>query len=316
MVKTISEEKINYVCRNVEVNLPDEVLNVISFLAHKVGAPTYNKTPDFRKKNKLNNNRHNRYKKIEKNVSKDDWKAIRNFKSTELKKNEDGIMKEIDIIRKLLNQITDVTYNEKTSEIKKNIEICKSKFEDEDFNKIGRLIFDIGSRNKYCSKLYAKLYKELSSSYEIFNKISKDNFISFSEIFKEIKIVKAEENYDLFCDNNKENSMRKSMGLFFINLMLEGVLHVEKIITVIVNLITMVEEKINIDNKSEEVEEIMSNIIILVQSGYSMVNINEKWDFILSHIRNISESSKKDFTSLSSKSIFCYLDLLEELELD
>ena len=314
-IKTISEDKIKYVCNNVNVELPSEVLNVISFLAHKVGAPTYNKTPDFRK----NNNKHShkqRYRKVEKKVTNEDWKAIRNFKQTELKKNNEGIMMEIDIIRKLLNQITDVKYDEKTTEIKKNIEKCKSTFEIDDFNKIGKLIFDIGSRNKYCSNLYAKLYKELSENYEIFDEISKNNFISFSEIFKEIKIVKSEENYDLFCDNNKENSKRKSMGLFFINLMLEGVLNVDKIIDVIVNLISMVEDKINIDDKSEVVEEIVSNIIILVQNGYSMVNTHEKWDFILSHIRKISSASKKDFTSLSSKSIFSYLDLLEELDSD
>jgi hypothetical protein len=312
-IKTISDEKINNICCNVEVNLPVEVLNIISFLSHKVGAPTYNKTPDFRKKNKP---KPKHYKNVEKKITNDDWEAIRNFKQTELKKNNEGIMQEIDIIRKLLNQITKQKYNEKTTEIKKNIEKCKTNFEEEDFNKIGRLIFDIGSMNKYCSGLYAKLYKELSEDYDIFNIISKDNFIAFSQIFKEIKIVKSHEDYDLFCDNNKENSKRKSMGLFFVNLMLEGVVCVEEIIELILKLKIMVEEKLIIENKGDEVHEIVSNIIILVQNGYSIINNHEKWDNILSHIRKISNSSKKDYNSLPSKSIFSYLDLLEELELE
>jgi len=315
--KKKNEEKIDYICRNIEVNLPSDVLNIINFLSHKVGAPTYNKTPDFRK-NKPNkqksNPRHNRMD--EKKITTDDWKAIRNFKQTELNKNSEGIMMEISIIRKLLNQITNKTYQEKTSEIKKNIEKCKTNFEEEDFNKIGRLIFDIGSMNKYCSVLYAKLYKGLSEDYEIFNIISKDNFITFSQIFNEIKIVKSHEDYDLFCDNNKENSKRKSMGLFFVNLMLEGVVDIEEIIELIMRLKTMVEEKLMVENKCDEVHEIISNIIILVQNGYSIISKHGKWGNILSHIRNISISSKKDYNSLPSKSIFSYLDLLEELELD
>tara|TARA_Y100000816_G_scaffold285669_2_gene265622 strand:+ start:1290 stop:2276 length:987 start_codon:yes stop_codon:yes gene_type:complete len=321
-VKTISEEKINDVCTNTDVELPNTVLNIISFIAHKVGAPTYNKTPDFRKfKNKQNQKqnpkqitRHNR--RGEKKITNEDWEAIRNFKQTELKKNEEGIMMEIDIIRKLLNQITNEKYDEKTIEIKKNIERCKNTFDEEDFNKIGRLIFDIGSRNKYCSNLYAKLYKELSKDYEIFNEISKNNFSSFSQIFREIKIVKAEEDYNLFCDNNKENSKRKSMGLFFVNLMLEGVLNIEKIMELVLRLKNMVEEKIIINDKSDEVQEIVSNIIILVEKGYNMISKHEKWEVILTHIRSISSANKKDYASLSSKSIFSYLDLLEELELD
>ena len=320
--KIINEEKINNICRNIDVNLPSDVLNIISFLAHKVGAPTYNKTPDFKKfKNKQSkqntktNPRHNN-RRGEKKITTDDWKAIRNFKQTELKKNKEGIMMEIDVIRKLLNQITNKTYHEKTSEIKKNIEKCKTNFEEEDFNKIGILIFDIGSMNKYCSKLYAKLYKELSDDYEIFNEISKNNFCNFSKIFREIRIVKADEGYDLFCDNNKENGKRKSMGLFFVNLMLEGIVDIEEIIELIMRLINMVEEKLIIENKCDEVHEIISNIIILVQNGYSMISNHEQWDNILSHIRKFSSANKKDYNSLPSKSIFSYLDLIEELELD
>lgn len=313
ILKTISEEKIKSICCNVEVTLPDDVLNIISFLAHKVGAPTYNKTPDFRKKNKQKQ-RHKNYRNVEKKITDDDWDAIRNFKQTELKKNNEGIMQEIDIIRKLLNQITKAKYEEKTMEIKKNIEKCKTNFEEEDFNKIGKLIFDIGSMNKYCSGLYAKLYKELSDEHEIFEEISKNNFTTFSQIFKEIIIVKSHEDYDLFCNNNKENSKRKSMGLFFVNLMLEGVVGVEKIIELIMKLKNMVEEKLTIEDKGDEVHEIVSNIIILVENGFSVISKHEKWSDILSHIRKISSSNKKDYNSLPSKSIFSYLDLLEELE--
>ena len=73
-------------------------------------------------------------------------------------------------------------------------------------------------------------------------------------------------------------------------------------------------KRINMENKGEEVQEIISNIIILVQNGFREVSKHEKWNDIFSHISKISSSSKKNFKSLSSKSIFSYLDLIEELE--
>jgi hypothetical protein len=308
MLTRISHEKINGISKSLTLTLPVDVLNIITYIAHKVGAPSYNKTPNFKKHQRRGR------KMVEKKLTTEDWKSIRNFKQTVLNKNNDGIMLEIDTIRKLLNQITKKTYEEKKDEINKIIDKCKTNFEEEEFNKIGKLIFDIGSTNKYCSWLYARLFKNLSEKYEIFNEISKNNIESFSKIFEDIKILKAEDDYDLFCDNNKENNKRKSLGLFFVNLMLEEVIGLDKIIDIIIYLINMVDERINMENKGEEVQEIISNIIILVQNGFREVSKHEKWNDIFSHISKISSSSKKNFKSLSSKSIFSYLDLIEELE--
>jgi len=308
MLTRISHDKINGISKSLTLTLPVDVLNIITYIAHKVGAPSYNKTPNFKK-------HHRRGRKmVEKKLTTEDWKSIRNFKQTVLNKNNDGIMLEIDTIRKLLNQITKKTYEEKKDEINKIIDKCKTNFEEEEFNKIGKLIFDIGSTNKYCSGLYARLFKNLSEKYEIFNEISKNNIESFSKIFEDIKILRAEDDYDLFCDNNKENNKRKSLGLFFVNLMLEEVISLDKIINIIIYLINMVDERINMENKGEEVQEIISNIIILVQNGFREVGKHEKWNDIFAHILKISSSSKKNFKSLSSKSIFSYLDLIEELE--
>ena len=56
-----------------------DTIQIINDLAKKVGAPNYNKTPVFKKRNRnINKN----------NLTMKDWENIRNFKVTTLKKND------------------------------------------------------------------------------------------------------------------------------------------------------------------------------------------------------------------------------------
>jgi hypothetical protein len=118
------------------------VIELISSLADKVGAPSYIKTPVFPKRekqekmdnnnkfdNKQNvlaaapsnvggssgsNNRRGRNKPSQ--ITDDDWNMIRTFQKTELRKAE-GIEKRIDTIRSLLNKLTEATYEVVKNEI-------------------------------------------------------------------------------------------------------------------------------------------------------------------------------------------------------
>ena len=215
-----SYRDIESVSNSINTELPIDVINIINFIAHKVGAPSYKKTPNFKKKN------------IDK-ITGDDWAAIRNFKKTILEKNTSGIAVCLDEIRSLLNKITNKSYNEVETEIFKKIENAKDIFKYEEFMKIGKLIFEIGSLNKYCSALYAKLYKNLISHYSIFTEISDKNYIIYLDVFDNIKVVNAEEDYNLYCDCNKENENRKSLSLFYVNLMKENVFDIDKIVKII-----------------------------------------------------------------------------------
>ena len=65
-----------------------------------------NKKQIFKKKNKP-----------KKQITDDDWEIMRNFKNTELNRNEEGIELEMDKIRIHLNQITTENYDEMKTHI-------------------------------------------------------------------------------------------------------------------------------------------------------------------------------------------------------
>ena len=303
MIKKYDLKIIQTIDKYNTIEIPKDVINIINFLAHKVGAPTYKKTPNFRKK-------HQNFDKI----TGEDWAAIRNFKRTIIKKNTEGILLAIDEIRCLLNKISNNSYNEIKDQILSKINESNTLFNYEEFMKIGRLVFDIGSLNKNYSHLYAKLYKNLIDLYPVFMEISNTNYDLYSKIFQKINFIGPEEDYNLYCDYNKDNENRKSVSLFFTNLMKEDVFEKEKITHLLLDLIKKMEENLNVENKKEVVEEIVNNISIIIKNTYKIFEKCEDWEVILNHINKYSSANKKNYKSLTTKTVFKYIDLVELIE--
>jgi hypothetical protein len=193
------------------------------------------------------------------------------------------------------------------------MEESKSRFTLDEFKKIGELIFSIGSKNKFCSHLYAKLYEQLSKKYDVFHKISDENYETYGKIFDEFKYVNEDEDYNLYCDYNKENENRKSMSLFFVNLMKYNVFENHQIMSLITKLINSIEENIMIEDKKEIIEETVANLFIFISNSKDQLNLSNN-NSVMNHINKMTTTNKKDCKSLTTKTIFKYMDLLEEFE--
>tara|TARA_B100001063_G_C16778248_1_gene567848 strand:+ start:5189 stop:6127 length:939 start_codon:yes stop_codon:yes gene_type:complete len=285
--------------------LDELTLLTINTLAQRVGAPSYQKTPVFKKKHKP-----------KKQITDDDWEIMRNFKNTELNRNEEGIELEMDKIRIHLNQITKENYDEMKTHIVNILkQILKNKFEMEDLIKVGKSIFEVGSLNQFWSKLYAALYKDLASEFPLMMNICEKNFESFMDLFETIRYVSSDEDYNLFCDINKENSKRQALSSFFVNLMNEKLISTEKVKDLLLSLKSLLDEKINEEGNQDVVNEIIENIVIIVANGSKNLELNEEnfWEEFYNYIEEMSESERSDYKSLTSKSLFKLMDLIEEL---
>ena len=180
------------------------VIEKINKLANRVGAPSYQKTPVFKRYN------YNKKKKVNENISSDDWETIRNFKTTSLNKNMEGLEAQMDKIRSYLNKLTNDNYNDISNEIKLVIKDIVEQNEENYLSKIGVSIFEIGSANRFLSKVYVKLYKELIDTYPIMKNVCTSNFNSFNTLFETFDYCDAKEDYDKFCDITKQNEKRKN----------------------------------------------------------------------------------------------------------
>ena len=288
-----------------DYELSDVTINIINSLSKRVGAPTYQKTPVFKKRDR----------RPKKEITGDDWKEMRDFKKTELKRNEEGIELEIDRIRNHLNQITENNYELMKSYISEILlKIIRTSPERSELLKVGKSIFVIGSMNKFWSKLYAKLYKDLIEKFPIMYDISIENFNEFNKLFETIRYVSFDENYDLFCDINKENEQRRSMSCFFVHLMNNKVIKPENMIKLVLKLKEKFLKYINVINKKNEVIEIIENLCIIIKEGQDKLENNDDfWDMITNFINEYSECDYKKYKSFPSKCTFTLMDLYEEL---
>jgi len=133
-------------------------------------------------------------------------------------------------------------------------------------------------------------------------------------LFDNIEYVEPNVDYNKFCKINKDNEKRKSLAAFFVNLMNNNIISKDKIITIIRNLMSKIYLYINQDNKKNEVDELTENIAILYKKElFSREGEYELIDSmtISEIIENLAHSKSKNYLSLSNKSIFKFMDLIE-----
>ena len=297
---------------NPDDNIKPEVVDVINTLASHVGAPEYQRTPIFKKRESHHRSDHRR-RPQRSVITNADWQEMRNFKTTTLQKNEKGIEKEIDSLRMLLNKITATNYKSLRDEITALLtQILDTEPDEEELLKVGESIFEIGCLNKFWAKLYAQLYKDLMSIFPIMNSIYKKNFASFLSLFDVIRFISAEENYDKFCEINKENQKRRAISSFFVHLMTNEVLAPKKVTNLINVLIAKFNKLIDQDNMRNQVDEIGENLCILIGEGGGCLSGEECWVEVKNFVEKVADMNHRDHISLTSKVVFKFMDLSDE----
>ena len=302
--------------------LPEDTITLISNLSLEVGSPTYVKTPNFQKQdisknvagdsliNKNNNRRRNKTREV---VNDEDWESIRNFQSTKIEQKE-GVEIKINDIKLLLNKLTDKNYAENKDKI---LAIMAEHNEYDELFKIGTTIFEIASNNKFYSKIYADLYTEIMGKFEIMNEIFEKSISEFLELFNVIQYVDPKVDYNLFCKINLDNEKRQSLSLFFVNLMINGVIKKGRILNIIKNLLTQVKTYISKENKKNEVDELTENISILYkkelfdEDDFNGSELDINGTKIDDFIEVLANSKVKNYLSFTNKSLFKFMDMVE-----
>ena len=285
--------------------LDDDTIKIINGIAQRVGAPEYQKTPVFARRER------NEQRPQKNRITMADWEEMRNFKKTTIVKSETRVDKVIDDIRLALNKITESNFASIKEEIIALLEKALSvEHSDEDLLKIGESIFEIGSMNKFWTELYAKLYKDLLDTFPIMKGISERNFVNFGKLFDNIRYASPDDDYDLFCQVNKENDRRKAISSFFVNLMGQNIISGNSLGAIIDNLVNMIKTLINTEDNKDQVDEISENVFIIMDKGYDM--LKESWsnfEDVNNYLNSITNMKKKDYPSLTNKTIFKFMDL-------
>jgi hypothetical protein len=315
-----------------DYKLPENITTIIKNLVTDLGVTTSSENQS------IDNSSENKYKKPgyfnkKKGFSRHEnidevWeKNGKDFKATVIEKKE-GIDKSINDVRICLNKISNKNYEMHRDTIVEYIENAFKKGEDtsddddkteignkiNDINTIANFIFDIASTNKFHSELYALLYKELTEKFLLFRERIDTVVEQYKDSIHKIKFVDANEDYDKFCDNNKLNDKRKALSTFIVNLMKKDVVDISTIANIVLYLQEIVSNNVDVDNMSYEIDEITENVFIFITMALSELKTHEKWSDILSNIKAFSQYKAKEHLSMSSRAIFKYMDILDQIK--
>ena len=323
-------EKINEILyQGFDYSLPDETLSIISNLSSEVGAPDYIKTPVFQKrenplktdqtvnvKDSSSGAHKKRRGKANEIVNDEDWEQLRTFQATKIEE-KTGIDNQIDNIRVNLNKMSDKNYNDMRDKIVDIIDnLIVENVTSEDMVRVSSIIFDIASTNRFYSKMYADLYSHLSNKYDTLKNTFENNFKKFVDLFNVIEYIDPKVNYDKFCEINKSNEKRKALASFYLNLMITGIIDKKQIMLITRNLLEQIYRYISVDDKKNEVDELVETIAILYKKDIYEDDEGDDYEQIDGNtigeiIEKIAKSKVKDYKSLTNKALFKFMDLID-----
>ena len=280
--------------------ITDDTIKLIQELGNKL--TILNKANNFFEKKHSN-----------KKLSTDNWNNVKNFKPTTFVKKE-GLDKNINIIRINLNKITNKNYDILSVRILDEIDIIHEN-NVEHFKTIKKLFIDTVCNVNIYSEIYVMLYKSIIEKYDnsLFN-INDDYTILKDELLN-IKVIDSNMNYDDFCKNNKNNERKRNLSLFYINLMKQELFPKEDIINLILDNQTYNFNMINAINNSDIVDEICENLFILINNAFDYIRDDDKYSVIYNNVVSITKLKKSENNSLTTKSKFKHMDLIDLLDL-
>ena len=319
-----------------EYLIPDETINAFNFLTSQIGSSAFVNSNVFQKREvkevtddqtsggdqgfKSDRRRKKGNRGME--VSNEDWDSIRSFQTTKIEQ-KGGFDALIDKLRLSMSKLTKDKYLLIRDQIISALNEIVEAEPDHDIlmERIGNIMLDIVLSNKTLLKLYADLYSDLLGTYVWLRQSIDNHFLRYLDLFKDMKYYDSDKDYDKFCDMNVTNEKRKLTSQLFVYLSLNGLLPRRSMYELLISLLKTMSEYINMPDKKFEVDEITENMAILFNKEIiRSVEDSNNYDkdlYIINGLNIIelitvfAKSKAKDYKSLSNKSIFKCMDLVE-----
>ena len=253
------------------------------------------------------------FKKKKKSES-DDWDNLRNFKITEFNKhNIESI--NLQNCRKYLNMLTQNNFTNIFEKISLEIDYVIENKTKNDLNNICENIFILICNNSLYSNLYSNLFVKLNDKYDQFLIILKKYITNYNEKINSINYVDPQNDYNLFCENNKKNDILRAETIFYTNIIKASVIPIDNILPSINFIFDKLKSNLILNNLKKENEEYSEIIYILISHLYSYFDGDLKKNIDLT-IREICSYKNSNYPSFSSKILFKFMDIKEECKIN
>ena len=163
--------------------------------------------------------------------------------------------------------------------------------------------------------MYACLYKNLLNKFPFLKQSLDKYLVDYKNNIKTLEYVNPDIDYDGYCAYNKNNDMRKASTLFIINLLSIDIIELDQVVDIIVFLQELLIDHCKVENKKNEVEEIMENIYILTTNKLPKLTECEQWNNTINpnitKISNLRKDDTEKYPSITSRANFRCLDIID-----
>ena len=301
-------ENLSYTYR-----LPDSILETINKLTILVDSPEYNKTPIFqnndkfkiKKKGYYGNNNQNHNQNHNRQANKEVFENTEVLVKTVIKKNTEGVVKEVDCLRKFLNKLTESNYDTISNSIIAMFVDININYSYEDALIISDRLFNMVVDNTLFSGIYARLFFSLKD-YKFIMETIRLYFNKFSLVINSYRETNTKATINLLTKN-------KASILLLINLMKETLISNREIIDIIIQVQDTILLTTNIDDKKIEVDELTELLYVMLKNTFTHITDPEIIEKIANNINYIANMKVKNRVSITNKAIFKHMDMRDEL---
>lgn len=214
-------------------------------------------------------------------------------------------------VRGALNKLSTKNYDTQLEVLKSCLEELTNLNDESYLIECSNYLFDVASKNKFYSEMYADIYKELSQLYPIFEE-HKDQFIvDCIEKLDTISYVDETQDYEGFCRNNKQNDIRRSMNTFLINLYKKDQCNIQCILRMMTSILDKMEMNRTTLSQLHIIEELTENLYIFVSELVVVLKQHSSWDVILNQITEYTKIKVSDYPGLNTRIKFKFMDMLD-----
>jgi len=342
--RTISSNGFNVI-------LPQTTVDLINELSKHVGAPSYIKTPVFYKKDLSQVNADKKPKRklktdttgwtsLDKSITQNPTESSNIVFTLPTKDKKHVSINEqcIQSIRAILNKAGGSGGSGGSgskSTVEPVVKICaviddlmETDVSTEDILSVTEKLTDILSSNVFYSAIYSKIYTQLVGTYDFFKTTFYSRDEAYVVSYDTILDVDPIKDYDLFCDNNKENDLRRSRTTFYTHLYSSDVIPFSVIVQFMRTILQRLHDQLDNKERVANNDQLVENISIFLNNKTDIAHrcrgipIVETFDDVSSlsesmtvYLAKLAKAKPKERDGLSTKSLFKLKETMENLKM-
>ena len=214
-------------------------------------------------------------------------------------------------IRASLNKLSSKNYDTQTELLRSYLDELSSLNDESYFMECSNYLFDVASKNKFYSEMYANLYVELSKLYPIFEERKEQFIIDCIEGLDTITYIDETQDYEGFCKNNKQNDIRRSMNTFLIHLYKKKQCNIQCILKMTTAIFDKIEVNKNTASQVHVIEELTENLYIFISELIREFKQHTSWDIILNNLTEYTNIKVSDYPGLTTRIKFKFMDMMD-----